>query len=293
MNIVRISAGLGNQMFQYAFYRALRSNMPATKMDVSEFKYRKHHNGYELEKIFNIVPEYASEKEANQLADLSKNWFSQFRRKTLGIKLKTKGTLIDEGKTGTYYHPELLTIDNAYFQGFWQTEKYFAGIESQIRNEFTFKIPLDKQNREIADLIASSNAVSIHIRRGDYMKERRLHTTGSVCSLDYYRQAIDNISSKIENPSWFVFSDDISWVKENLKLSQAHYVDINTAENSYRDMQLMSLCHHNIIANSSFSWWGAYLNNHSDKIVIAPGIWFRGVDMPDIIPENWIKITIE
>jgi len=293
MNIVRITSGLGNQIFQYAFYCALKNNIPDTKMDISEFRYRKHHYGYELEKVFNIRPDYASKKECNKLADVSKDWLSEVRRKYFNIKLKTSGILVKEEILETQFHPDLLTIDNGYFLGFWQTEKYFAAVEQQLRNELTFKQPVDEENKKIIDEIVTCDAVSIHIRRGDYIKKRRLETVGSVCSLNYYQLSINYIRSKVKQPRFFIFSDDINWVKENLKIDNAYFVDINTGQNSFKDMQLMSLCKHNIIANSSFSWWGAWLNGYAEKIVIAPDIWFRDVPMQDIVPEKWIKISVD
>lgn len=293
MNIIRITSGLGNQMFQYAFFCALREISSDTKMDISEFKHRKHHYGYELEKIFNIVPVYATRKEVETLADVSKDFFSDFRRKFLNIHLKTSGMLITEGEIGAGFHSELLHRQNTYFQGYWQTEKYFNTIKEIIKGNFTFKIELDAENRQLANQISTCNSVSIHIRRGDYMKSRRFHQTGSVCSPAYYRRAIDYIQSHTKDAFFFFFSDDIDWVKANLEFPNACYVENNKGKDSYMDMQLMSLCKHNIIANSSFSWWGAWLNSYSEKIVIAPDIWFRNVDMPDIIPDDWIRIAVD
>jgi Glycosyl transferase family 11. len=293
MNIVRITSGLGNQIFQYAFYRALKQNVPDTKMDISEFNYRKHHYGYELEKIFNIVPNYANRKERNALADVSKHWLSEVRRKYFKIKLNCSGELIRENIIGHQFHPELTNAHNSYFQGFWQSEKYFINIAGQLRTELTFKQTPNKENQSVIDEIIRCNSVSIHIRRGDYIKKRRIDAVGSVCTLAYYKQAIEYIKSKTESPRFFVFSDEIDWVKDNLNIENAYFVDINRGENSFRDMQLMSLCNHNIIANSSFSWWGAWLNSHPNKIVVAPSVWFRDTDMPDILPKNWIQITVD
>ncbi len=293
MNIVRITSGLGNQIFQYAFYRALKANIAETRMDISEFRHRNHHNGYELERVFNIIPDYADRRECNQIADMSKSIWSEIRRKFLKIKLNCRGIVIRESDLGTSYHQQLLSKTDSYFVGFWQTEKYFSSVESLLRKELSFKTELSGRCREIADVIRTTNSVSLHVRRGDYQKARRAESFGTVCTLDYYRKAIDLICSKVANPTFFIFSDDMIWVKENLKIDNAYYVDFNTHKESYRDMQLMSLCNHNIIANSSFSWWGAWLNPNPDKIVVAPNIWFRGAEMPDIVPESWTKIEID
>lgn len=292
MNIVTISAGLGNQIFQYAFFRALKKNNADTKMDISDFAYRKHHNGYELEKIFNIIPDYATRKECNALADLSKDLWSDIRRKFLKIHLKCYGKIVKEDIVGYKFHPDILNYFDTFFVGFWQSEKYFKSIEKELREELTFKGTLDSENQKIADKILSGNSVSIHIRRGDYVKARRTETW-NVCSLDYYKRAIEYIEANSNNPQFFIFSDDMQWVKDNLPNKNFTYVDNNKGSNSFRDMQLMSLCKHNIIANSSFSWWAAWLNASDDKIVIAPSIWFRHEAMPDVIPDNWVRINVD
>jgi len=292
MNIVRIFAGLGNQLFQYAFFRALQSNFPDTKMDISEFKYRKHHNGYELERLFNIQPVYSTKEENDALADYSKDLFSEIRRKIFCMKRKCSGKLIIEGKQN-YNATELLALQNAYFIGYWQSEKYFKSIEDSLRKELTFKSVLDDQNLAIAEDINTCNSVAIHVRRGDYLKSRRRDSCGTVCSLAYYNRAIEQICSQVANPRFFIFSDDKEWVKENLLIENAVYVDINSRLDSYKDMQLMSLCKHNIIANSSFSWWGAWLNNNPNKVVLAPSIWMRNMNYADVLPDSWIKIEVD
>lgn len=292
MNIVRINCGLGNQMFQYAFYRMLKELDADTKLDISEFKYRKHHNGYELQKIFNIQADYASKKECNTLADVSKSLWTELRRDFFKIKLKTTGKALSESDYSPHFNATLLQEKNAYFMGYWQTEKYFKPIEGIIRKEFTFKKELDTSNLLVKEQILKTNSVSIHIRRGDYIKKSRVLNLGSVCTIDYFKQAISLMAEKTESPHFFVFSDDMPWVKENLRMENITYVDLNHEKDSYKDMQLMSLCQHNIITNSSFSWWGAWLNANPAKIVVAPNIWFRDVDMVDIIPTEWIKLKV-
>jgi hypothetical protein len=293
MNIVRITSGLGNQMFQYAFYRAVKANWPDTRIDVSEFRHRSHHNGYELEKVFDVSPDHASREERDSLADLSKDLISEFRRRILNVRLKCTGTLVRESELGAWFHPELLTIRDGYFQGFWQTERYFLPVARQLREELTFRQPMDAGNRRIAEDIASCDAVSIHVRRGDYVKRRRLETAGSVCSPKYYRDAIAQVRARVRHPRFFVFSDDAAWARENVKVDNSLHVDINQGRASFRDMQLMSLCKHSIIANSSFSWWGAWLNANPGKLVLAPDVWLRDASMPDVVPEGWQRIETE
>lgn len=292
MNIVRINCGLGNQMFQYAFYLMLKKLNSETKLDISEFKYRKYHNGYELERIFNINPTYATKKECDKIADVSKRLLDEIRRDFLKIRKKSVGKLIAETDANLNYKEHLLKETNSFFIGYWQSEKYFLPISDSIRNEFTFKNELDPDNLAVKEHIEQTNSVSIHIRRGDYMKKRRVGNIGSVCSLSYFEKAIGLITQKVNTPIFFVFSDDVPWAKENLKIDNVRYIDINYGNNSYKDMQLMSLCKHNIISNSTFSWWGAWLNNNANKIVCAPSIWFRDIKMVDIIPDKWQKIEV-
>ena len=147
------------------------------------------------------------------------------------------------------------------------------------------------QNADIAEKISQVNAVSLHVRRGDYISDKKNAFIG-VCTLDYYKTAIEKIKTQVDNPVFFVYSDDINWVKNNLVIDKtAVFVNHNRGQESYNDMHLMSLCKHNIIANSSFSWWGAWLNTSPDKIVIAPKQWFANMqDTSDLLPDNWLKM---
>ena len=152
---------------------------------------------------------------------------------------------------------------------------------------------IDEENQKVLDKIKSTNSISLHIRRGDYVIKKRYQEVYAECTLDYYKRGVEEITKRYENPTLFIFSDDPDWVKANLKLDyESVYVDINSGEKSYADMRLMSSCNHNVIANSSFSWWGAWLNNNPEKIVIAPEKWFKddSINQKDVIPESWIRI---
>ena len=177
-----------------------------------------------------------------------------------------------------------------YYIGYWQSEKFFKDISDEIRKDFSFPKFTSEKNLEILKLIKSYNSVSIHIRRGDYLQNRGFN---GLAPLEYYQKAIEYIKNKIENPHFFIFSNDIEWCRKNLSIENSYYIDWNRGEESYRDMQLMSLCKHNIIPNSTFSWWGAWLNKNPNKIVIAPEKWFNdcvNIDYSNIVPETWIKI---
>ena len=292
MNIVQIHSGLGNQMFQYAFYVALKHYQPDTKIDASIYRHRPSHNGYELERIFAIQPAHATIAERNQMADVGKDWFSILRR-AIGWKRKTYGQFVVEPNPSYGWCPQLLQSENSYLQGYWQTEKYFANVAEQIRKDFTFRRALRGKDNFLAQEILSVNSISVHIRRGDYIKERR-RADYEVCTAVYYRRAVEYIQAHIDSPVFYVFSDDPSWGKEqNIFPAGTIFVSGHKGEDAYIDMQLMSLCRHHVIANSSFSWWGAWLGQHDKTITLAPSTWFRYRERPDIIPDNWIKIDAE
>lgn len=290
MMIIKVIGGLGNQMFQYAFYRQLKSEFKDVKLDLSAFETYNLFNGYELNKIFNVKEDIASKDEIKKLSENFSNnqIFNRVKRKIFGIK-RTHYIQHDFGYNKLDF---INSKGNLYLEGYWQSEKYFNDVKDIIRKEFTFKNKLTNKNKEIAELIKNNNSISIHVRRGDYISNpEAAQVHGGICNLEYYKNALDIIKNNVLNPQFLVFSDDMDWVKNNLNLQDCTYVDWNEKENSYIDMQLMSLCKHNIIANSTFSWWGAWLNNNSDKIVIAPKKWFNtNANTEDLIPESWMKI---
>jgi len=185
--------------------------------------------------------------------------------------------------------------DGFYIKGYWNSEKFFAPYKNQIIKDFTFPELDEQHNIVISDIIANENSVSLHVRRGDFVNNSMC---GNICSENYYHNAIKYIQENIESPSFYIFSNDIDWCRNNLsryfKDSPVTYVTENVADKSYRDMQLMSLCKHNIVANSGFSWWGAYLNLNPNKIVLAPNRWWNSDDghQKDVIPDEWIQLPI-
>ena len=291
MNIVQIQSGLGNQMFQYAFYLALKHHRPDTKIDASIFRHRPSHNGYELERVFAIQPEHASAVERDQLADVSKDFRSTLRR-ALGWKRPTTGQLIVEPDPAKGWCPEILHTENSYLQGYWQSEKYFAEVKEQVRQVFQFRLPLPSEDETLAQAMKSANSVSIHVRRGDYMKKRRIDDY-NVCSDGYYRRAITYIQQHVPDAIFYVFSDEPETLQKDLFPEGTVFVSGHKGDKAYIDMQLMSLCRHHIIANSSFSWWGAWLGQKEDTITTAPDIWFRHRPRPDILPKEWIPIHVD
>ena len=292
MNIVQIQSGLGNQLFQYAFYLALKAHEPQTKIDTSIYRYRASHNGYELERLFDIRPDHATLAERNHMADVGKDLWSQIRR-ALGWKRHTTGQLVQEPDPAQGWCPEVLHAKNSYLQGYWQTEKYFLPIAQEVRRAFTFRLPLSAADQALADWMAQTNSVSIHIRRGDYLKARR-QADYHVCTENYYQHAIEYIQAHVKEPVFYVFSDEPVWGQQQVFFpSGTVFVSGHTGQNAYIDMQLMSLCRYHIIANSSFSWWGAWLGEQKDTITVAPSPWFRMRPRPDIVPDRWIQIDAD
>lgn len=275
MFVVCFGDGLGNQMFQYAFYLSMKKHYPENdvKMDIFNVYGKMIHNGFELDRIFNIQRNECTKRMARILSDTypvamkHSKFFDVFNR-LRRIYFGTKDSHIHQDDPTSYYEEvyRLSTLKSYILQGNWINEKYFEGVEKEIKKSFEFKIPLEERNLKYAEMIKNSDSVSIHIRRGDYLST-------SMCNLnvDFYKRCVDEIKKYVDNPKFFVFSDDKEYIRNNFKfLDDYVIVEGNTGENSYRDMQLMSLCKHNIIANSTFSFWGAYLNKNESKIVLAP-----------------------
>ncbi len=295
MIITRLIGGLGNQMFQYAVARRLAYTLgTGLKLDVSGYQKQRRLTPREYNlSVFNIVKQIASPKEIDSLKGSS---FSlpilHIMEKLTRIKL-TPSSYINR-ITETRFDPSILTLpDNVYLEGIWQSEKYFMDIAEIIRKEFTFKNPSVGKNKELSELITSVEAVSIHVRRTDYVHNPQTQQMHGSCGIDYYRRCVEELTKKIKNPHFFIFSDDPAWISTNLKLPYTTtLVTHNQADQGHEDLRLMSQCKHHIIANSSFSWWGAWLNPRSEKIVFAPQRWFKNLsfDSNDIIPSGWIKL---
>lgn len=293
MIIVCLIGGLGNQMFQYATARAVayRTNMPL-KLDVTAFanyKLRPYRLG-----CFNIIEDFATETEVRRFRRPRRRQIIAFT--TYEIKkhlLPWRGPKFVE-EQGLSFDPGILRIDeSAYLIGYWQSEKYFADVAELIRQEFTLKSEPDKLNEQVLDEIEVANSVSLHIRRGDYISNPVTNKVHGVLGLDYYSRAVNYVASRTAQPHFFIFSDDIAWAKENLRLSfPLSFIEHNGKGREYEDLRLMSRCKHHIIANSSFSWWGAWLNANPEKIVVSPEKWFNdpSLESKDLIPEYWVKM---
>lgn len=273
INIVSITGGLGNQMFQYAYYYSLKCEKRFTYYYAAPYN---RHNGYELQRVFGISK--------NSLLSL----YLRFLKKLKPYVLKNADT-----SWGNFIERPTTKKIIVYHSGYWQCERYFKKVEDKLRKIFSFSTDnLSDKNLTILKSIRATQSVSIHIRRGDYYSDKGAHDLlGNVCSMNYYLEAIKKIKTLLKcKITLFVFSDEPDWFRNNFSFAGVNYVDWNKGKDSWIDMFLMSNCNHNIIANSSFSWWGAWLNNNAHKKIIAPRKWFNHIDHCDILPEKWIKI---
>ena len=292
MIISHVIGGLGNQMFQYAIGKARAvACRTELRLDISDYSRYSLHQGFELERIF-VAPIVHAEKVdiQNVLGWQSSYWARKILRRSQASWLRKKSLVVEPNFA---YWPEILeTTSNSYLTGNWQSEKYFVDIESILRKDFSFRQDAQGLNAHLENQMRDENSVSLHIRRGDYVTNSHTNAVHGVCSPEYYKKAIAHVSLKVENPSFYIFSDDMAWVKANFVLPFRHtYVEHNVGAESYNDMRLMSLCRHHVIANSSFSWWGAWLNQRTEKLVIAPKHWFaENQDVSDLFCPNWVSL---
>jgi len=288
MIIVNLIGGLGNQMFQYALGRRLALLNDATlKFDLENLRLSRK---LKLKKwvlgLFNIgitMPR----NYGLYVFNIEENVMTRKEIQKLNLPL------VSEPEPKFCFHPEILqTKGDCYLKGFWQAEKYFKDIEDGLRKDFTLKKEFSIDDLAIAKEIKNGNAVSLHIRRGDYVTKAVVNKFHGTCSLKYYEDAVEYICQKGNNPKFYIFSDDIAWVKKNLNIKNDAVFVSDGKLKDYEELTLMTYCKHNIIANSSFSWWGAWLNPQAEKIVIAPKNWLSdaGANTCDLIPENWIRL---
>lgn len=285
--IVNMKGGLGNQMFQYACGRALslrtgnndlRLNTAGLKRanDVGDI-YRPFSLAY-----FNIKAEIAKESDALAIANpyghISRLWRYALAKYIYNFYVHfVPGVMHKRGQV--------------YLDGYFQSEQYFKDYEHIIREDFTLKESSRHVDVWREKLSGEKDSVSLHVRRGDYAGHQ---TLGGICTEAYYARALERISEKVENSRIYVFSDDIAWVKENIPLPENTEYVSSPEMSDYEELVIMSLCRHHIIANSSFSWWGAWLGTYEDTVVIAPNTWVRGRGSEkqnrDTVPASWIRV---
>ena len=279
--LVFLDGGLGNQMFQYAF--ANKEELEGHKVTCCYglLEKRKAHNGYELERVFQgikakrmIVATYL----VRVLYYLIYIYKCSVCKKVLNF-LSWDLVMAETDL-------ETSTSRNRFVLGYWQSWKI-------VRDTSIFKFReerLSEKTKKIQQCAESCNSVSLHVRRGDYVSSGNLNLYGGICTPHYYEEAIRYMCEHVQEPVFYVFSNDISWVRVNLKIPNAVYVTHNQGADSWQDMYLMSKCKHHIIANSTFSWWGAYLNRDKQKLVVCPPKLTNRGDSPNLFPKEWIKI---
>lgn len=293
MIIVKITGGLGNQLFQYAAGKRLASaRNTELRLDTTGFETYKLHE-YSLNH-FKISAIEASKAEIEEIGLSSQEGLLTKFRKRLGYGLPRQEGIKYIKDDESSFNPSILNLpDNVYLDGYWQSEKYFEDKEDLIRKEYVLKAPLSKESENMSKEILDSDAVAIHLRRTDYITNQKNQSVYENLGLDYYHKALGELTKKVAKPRLFIFSDDIGWVRENFQPSfDIAYMDFNGVERNYEDLYLMSLCKHHIIANSSFSWWGAWLSQSQDKLVFAPKRWYkdRPMDIDNRYPEGWVAV---
>jgi len=294
---VNIIGGLGNQMFQYAFaYSVSRKLNQSFALDISDFETYWHPykpntcwHPYQL----NVFQIEGDESIPCEIKFKKRNLFNRVIKKIKIVKSKflVKGYYQERHH---HFDKDVFGIRNdVYFIGYWQSESYFKEYKSELLKKFTLKKPLCSKAQAYKEAILSKNTASLHVRRGDYANNKSINNFHGVCSLEYYQKAVKYITYSFPEICFYIFSDDLDWAKTNFNfIKNKIFVESNGDIPNYEEMHLMSLCKHNIIANSSFSWWGAWLNKNDEKIVIAPEKWFNDTlyDTTDIAPKGWVRL---
>ena len=274
VKIVAFNGGLGNQMFIYAFYYVLHRQSWLSFVEIDIEDTYGQHNGFELFGLFKAIRP-RSNLYCRRVKNLTVKYPTQYLFREVGEDIRLRVPV------GSLY-PFLV------YDGFWQSEYYFKAYESDIRRLFTFDTTsLNPRSAALVSELRQDNTVSMHIRRGDYTEHPEFR---DICSVDYYRVAVDLVNQQVTDARLYVFTNDAAWVRQHMDFVPYQLVDWNTKADSWQDMYLMTQCRHNIIANSSFSWWSAWLNENPEKVIIAPSKWFNSLEAKDIVPQEWIKI---
>ena len=287
MVIVQLSGGLGNQMFEYALYLRLKAEGRQVKIDDSTCYGHEGERPLQLGRVFGVTYDRASEEEIRRMTDSFPDPFSRIRRKLLGRKN------LSYREADVNFDPEVLKREPVLLEGCFQSERYFAPVADQVREAYRFRkerLHLTEQAEVLAERISDSPAVSVHVRRGDYLDASHGGMYTGICTEGYYQKAMDRIRKSVPDAVFYVFSNDTDWAKAHFAGKDCVVAEGGTEDTGYQDMYLMSLCQHHIIANSSFSWWGAWLGRNPEKKVIAPDRWLNGTECRDIYTENMIRL---
>ncbi len=289
MIIIRMKGGLGNQMFQYALYRQLQAMHREVKMDdMTGFREDSQRNP--ALSVFGINYERATQEEVTEATDSYMDFFSRVRRKIFGRK-----TLEYEERDGNF-DPIVLQMKDSYLVGFWQSEQYFPDqkVRDLLLKEFLSRkdeILKNDEEKGILHQIMDTESVSLHVRRGDYLQPGTVETFGGICTPEYYRKAQERIREQYPDAIFYIFSNDMEWAGENFSAPDYRPVICKCDQADAAELFLMSSCRHHILANSSFSWWGAWLSEHGeDHLTIAPSRWLNHKKMTDIYTDDMTKV---
>jgi len=282
--VVGLSGGLGNQMFQYAAGRSLAVRLGVPLMlDLSWFAGLP-------ERQFALAPFRIEAVHRSQCSLL----FPRYRALTSRLSRRWLPRIMDVPvwrEPHFHYSTEFAALSGpVYLEGYWQSERYFREIRSRLLREFALQEPLPPACAKLLEEIRGCDAICVHVRRGDYIRNPAAAKVHGTCTVDYYRAGVGELCQGLAQPHCFVFSDDSAWVRASLSFDcPMTVVDVNGPDDAHLDLALMSACHHFLIANSSLSWWGAWLGNQAGKTVIAPARWFltSDKDTRDLFPEFW------
>lgn len=285
--VVGLSGGLGNQMFQYAAGRALSLRIGAPLLIDQTWFFGRKNRCYSLGNF--LIQAKVRDSEL-PVPDVIKSLESRISRKwgkrRMGVELFREPHF--------HFCPEILRLKNpVYLEGYWQSERYFESIRDVIASDFALQVELPGKCRNIREKIQATNAIGIHVRRGDYVSDPATARVHALCPAEYYERGIDLAASGLAHPHGFVFSDDPDWARANFSLPiPTTFVNINPPEDAHLDLHLMAACRNFVIANSSLSWWAAWLGSEPGKRVVAPKSWFKTCEITttDLIPMGWMSI---
>lgn len=290
--IVRLQGGIGNQMFQFAFGKALslRLGRPLL-LDIKEYDNYKKFYGFELKKVFGVEDDVASHRVLKNVLGFRRDSVVYRYVMSRRFGLYRVFPKIKVEKSPQYDPIYQISEKASYFSGYFQCGRYFSDYDQEIRNIFSFNVPFDSNELYSYGLSDGVVTCSLHIRRGDYLSDRNAASFIGFVGQEYFARAIEYCVNKLSVKRFLVFSDDIGWAKDHIRsAAEMRFIDSFVGQDSYRNMQLMSLCDHHIISNSSFSWWGAWLNSSIHKTVVAPANWFSSGAQTDIVDNDWIQL---
>ncbi len=294
MIIIQMAGGLGNQMFQYALYKQLTGMRKTVKMD-DEAGFREDAQRNPALAAFGIAYERASRQEIEEMTDSSMAFTARVRRKLFG---RQRRAYFEENKC---FQPKIFDWDDIYLEGYWQSEKYFRDVGNLLKKEFSLEsvrrnrdngYGLSEEAERYLNRIEQGESVSIHVRRGDYLLPQNQDLFGNICTDMYYENAVKKMMESRPDCMFYLFTNDNQWAAERLRERKDFPIVLVElpGNRDYETLMLMSRCRHNILANSSFSWWASYLNDNPDKQVIAPAEWMNGWDCSDIYRADMIRI---